>query len=668
MGIDNPPVQSPGQGTIHIPPTVNPYSPNWWISQTISGIDGGTKEWLLAQGWTITGTTYDNSTTPPTPYHSMARESTQNQQILLSLINSYTVAANDAKAVNEFRYNQIVTNWSALTDTSQDYFDEQVDEQNEHVLFYLGKLDDYMSEVDDLIEENQSKLVTDTAVATTALTELNARLVDLETNATANAALISGPTGLLSDQAGYVSTFMEDFAGKLAELDENYSAHLLLVKTLLSDADTDMDAFILSQSAELTDLSLAHAAHVIVIDALLLTASTNLTNIAEDINNVLTAIDEDYTDVDTKISNLINSGTTAFHAFELGLGNYGSVLALLQEDYDTHALAAPGFLDGLGTTELARINEQFAASLATQLQQLTDNGLYSAVDITDITARNTRDRNEEIASLNDRLAREKLDNQHKLYGQQTDMRARTLDSKDRIHTVQQEILRYQASQVTGLHQLLQSVRDRTMGGKQAIYALRDANTKLNIDIQSSLYGLAQALKREAIAEAARLQQLQQSITQWQTGQRDTLLQQIQQIETQHLTGIDKQNAAQQEVSKVAMSERDQLLGQLQDAVKGFISGKERYSAMTMQNASALSESRHRVIVEKMNEFTARQEGFRSTHADNMKLMAYQLDERNRLLIGLYGFVERREDIGPKFEELSKVVTALGDSGGAWITP
>jgi hypothetical protein len=52
----------------------------------------------------------------------------------------------------------------------------------------------------------------------------------------------------------------------------------------------------------------------------------------------------------------------------------------------------------------------------------------------------------------------------------------------------------------------------------------------------------------------------------------------------------------------------------------------------------------------------------------MELMKYMLDERNKMLVGLYGFVERREDIGPDFKDLAQITTALGDSGGGWVTP
>lgn len=169
-------------------------------------------------------------------------------------------------------------------------------------------------------------------------------------------------------------------------------------------------------------------------------------------------------------------------------------------------------------------------------------------------------------------------------------------------------------------------------------------------------------------EAARLQNLRQSVTQWNAGQRDRLLDQLLQIESQHLTGIDKQNAARQDVSRVEMSERERLLGFLQDAVKGVIAGKERYSEMTLKHASLLAEHKHKAIVEKMNEAAQRLAGLSQTHDMCMRLMTYQLDERNKILVGLYGFVERRDDVPPNFEALVQMTAGLGDAGGGWVTP
>ena len=662
MTIETPPDQTPNQQQIHIRPTDPLAVSLWYTSQNIASVPESATGFLFAQGWVISGTSYDDSTSPPTVYYSLTRQSANNQLILQNLINSYTIAENDAKWANEIRYNQIIENWTALSGNSQDYFDTQVDEQNDHVAIYIDNLDTYMDEVDALIDSTQTDLLADTRIATAALDEMNEKLVDLESNVGDNTIVIER---LLTDQSGYLDTFLTDFIAKLAELDANYSANLTIIEALLLEADTDLAAFTTTQAQELSDLSDAYDAHVLVLTGLLTTAETNLTDIATAIDAILVSIDGDYTEVDTEVNTLLASGDTAYGLFS---SDYNLVLAKLESDYDAHSTSTGSLLDGLGATELARINETFAASLATQLQQLTDRGLSSSAVTTDITERNTRDRNEEIAALNDRLAREQLTNQHTLYGQQADMRSRTLAGKDRVHTVQQEILRYQASEITGLYQLLQSVRDRTLAGKTTTYSLRDTNTRLNIDVQSQLYNTGQALGRLLIDEAARLQQLQQVITQWETGERNVLLGQVQQIAKDHLAGLDKQHAASQDISRVAMTQQNTFLGQLQDAVKGFLAGKERFSALAMAHASTLADHRHRAIVEKMNEAAARQEGLRSTHADNMRLMAYQLDEQNKLLVGLYSFVERRDDIGPKFQELAQVVTALGDAGGGWMTP
>jgi len=320
----------------------------------------------------------------------------QNWYILQSLLNSYTVAYNDARWANQIRYNQIIANWTDMLTTSQEQFVDETGEQNTHAGVFLGNLDTYMTEVEALVGQNQPTI--DAAIAA--------------------------------------------------------------IEPYLDSADDKFDIF---------------------------------------------------------------------------EADYNTVLALLPDDYDIHAVLARGFLTDLGTTELARINEKFTASLATQNQQLVDRGLYSSAIATDLEARNTRDLNEEIASLNDRLNREKLQNQHTLYGQLTDMRKRTLDGKERVFALWVEIL------------------------------------------------------------------------------------------------------------------------------------KIRLASM-LQNAELKVRFTNNAVAELMGCKMARLNGLKDVHAENMRLMAYQLDERNKLLVGLYGFVERRDDIGPEFSELAKLCVGLGDSGGGWVSP
>ena len=396
MTITVVPEEEPDQSQIQIVPIGSPYSLSWWTSQNITGIPTDSVGWLVAQGWQITDIVPDNSTVPPTPYYSMSRESLQNFAILQSLLNSYTIAYNDARHYNNERYNEVVEDWTEMLASSQVQFEAQISEQNTEAALYLGNLTTYMDALETLVDNNAAAM--DTAIAASGV--------------------------------------------------------------FLTDAQTNYEDF----------------------EAI-----------------------------------------------------FGGVLAQLELDYSEHADLARGFLTGLGTTELARINEKFAASLATQTQQLVDRGLFSSAVILDITERNTRDKDEEIAALNDRLNREKLANQHTLYGQQVALRGQTLAGKERLHALAQEVLRYRQAQ-------------------------------------------------------------------------------------------------------------------------------------TMGNAAAETSHRSRAIAEMMGISMARLQGLQGRHEDNMRLMAYQLEERNKLLIGLYGFVERREDVGPKFEELARLATGLGDSGGGWITP
>lgn len=734
MSLTPVPSQASGQGPINVPAEASPYSLYWWTEQVMTNIPGEAVGWLVAQGWQITTVTYDETTNPPTPYYALARRTLQNWMVLQNLLNSYTIAANTAKQLNDYRYNSVVESWSQMLTSSQAYLETQATEHNAQVTLYLGNLATYMGEVDALIDANQVQIVSDAATASVALAAMDAKLVDLEANAQANATTIGG---LLSAQDGYLTTFLAEFASKLAELDSNYTAHLALMQALLSDAATDLGTFAVDQGTSLAVIQSHYETLAGQLPAYLSSLGAHLTTLAGEINAILSQLDADYTAVETDVNGWLTTSINALSAFasdyettlNLLVTDYAAIeaeldderatsssrlaahdsayagdIAALPQDYDAHAPVAKQYLVGLGATELARIIEQFAASLAEQIQGLVDRGLYSSVVAADITARNIRDRDEQIQALNDRLAREKLENQHHLYEQQSTMRGRvmegrdrlhgvhqqvhaqhvgeitgrfglqqsardrTLAGKDRLHGVKQEVYRYQAAQITGLYQLLQSARDRVMNGKSAIYALRDANTRLNIDVSVQLHNIGQTVERLLIDEAARLQQLQQTLTQWEASTRDRLLEQVQQIEAQHLAGIDKKHAAQQEVSRVAMAARDNLLSQLQDAVKGILAGKERYGALTMQNASVLAEHKHRAIVEKMNEAVARLEGQRGMHEETMKLMAYQLSTRNEILIGLYGFVERRDDVGPEWQELAKVVAGLGDSGGGWLTP
>jgi hypothetical protein len=734
MTIPEVPEQLPGQTPIILPTIANPYLGVWWSTQTVSNVPENVMGWLVAQGYEVTGITQDTTTVPPTNYFALTREGMKPVQVLLSLCNSYTIAANEARDANQARYNEVLVNWTEMIDTTHDHFAAQITEQNTQAGVFMTDLDGYMDAIETLISSNQTQMVADAGEAKTALTAMDLRLSDLESNAAATAVDIEA---LLTDQETTLQAYITDYNARLAELQANVVAHISAVQAEVTALETVTDDHVTAYADAVDLLLVNYNAHVVDIDALLASVATNLSTYVTEVGTILTELDADYTAVSTDLDAV---STSAGALVDAHVTDFQSVLALLTSDYTTHAttirsvinfllpdftshatdtrdittlllndydsheFASGGLLDGLGTTELARINEEFAARLSVQLQQLVTRGLSTATLITDITERNHRDRDEQIQLLNDRLNRERFESQHKLYEQkrgvrtqaldnehrlydqqrtvrsltiegesrlyeqQLNMRTRSLDGKNQLHAVRQEVLRYQASLISGVYAILQETRNRVLAGKQAIFSAKDASNRLGIEVQSRLYAQLQDVQQRNIDSTDRIYQIRDAYAKWSNAETHKLYEQLQQVKLQFMEAVERKHSASQTVIRTEISQRDILLQQLQTALNGLLGGKERFSSLLLQNANALADHKHRAIAERMNTAVARLDGWKSVAADNRALMAYQLDERNKLLIGLYSFVERRDDVGPEWKDQAAMIASLGDSGGGWITP
>jgi hypothetical protein len=330
----------------------------------------------------------------------------------------------------------------------------------------------------------------------------------------------------------------------------NLDAYMTAIEGFVTANNATIDAAVAQAVATLPEAQALMDAHGPVYDAL--------------VDSLLT----DYLLHEADFSAVLNLLPTDYDVYSAA---FTGVLDLLPTDYDTHATTATNYLLDLGATELARINEHFAATLAEQLQQLVDRGLSTATLIADITERNERDRDEQIQALNDRLMREKWENQHRIYEQQQSVRDRTLSGKDRLYGQQTEMRGRMLEGKERLYDRKQSMRDRTLAGKDRLYSLK------------------QELVRYRIAQI-------------------------------------------------------------------------------LENAEAELRHKHQAIAELMTVYNARLNGEQTTHELNQRLMAYQLDERNKALVGLFGFVERREDVGPSIDDMARICTSLGDAGGGWISP
>lgn len=662
--FSNVPTISSGQDQFWLPPVVNPFMElgPWWATQTVTDVPENIMGWLVAQGFEITNIRQDTTTKPPTNYFSVKKEGLRPQEVLRALCNSYTRAANEARGANQYRYNHILDGMNSMVDSSNTQFAAQTNEQNAQSAVYLADLDDYMTEVETMISENQSQVVSDANDAKTALGQMLDRLGDLETNATDNASKIAT---LFAAQNTSLSDFINGYDSKLAELDQNFAAYLADMLSQAAALGSVLDSHISDYSQKFSTLASNYASHAADIESKMALVSVNVGEYVSAVATILDLLEADYQKVSVDLDVFNGRSGTLLSQY---VGDYDSILQKLESDHYSHSAITVNFLNNLGQTEVARINEQFNANLSVQMQMLVSKGLSQSTIPVDATARNQRDRDENLQLHYDRLNRERLENQHRLYEQQVGMRSRMLDGTDRMHAVQQEVLRYQASLVSSIYSLRSEARNRVLAGKQAIFAAKDANSRYGIEVSSNMYAKLQEVQQRTIDSVDRIYQLRDVFAKWKLEDVKVRYQQLQQIESQYLEAIQRKLAAKQDVTKTEISERDTLLGQIQNALTALMSGKERYAVLLMQNANTLAEHKHRAIVELMNTSVQRLEGWKLIADQNMKLMMYQLDERNKLLVGVYAFVERRDDVAPEWKDMSQMIAGLGDSGGGWLTP
>lgn len=123
-------------------------------------------------------------------------------------------------------------------------------------------------------------------------------------------------------------------------------------------------------------------------------------------------------------------------------------------DFTTHQTTATAFLTNLGLTEEARINETFDDQLTVRAQGLADRGFYSSALSAQVALQVERERTQALIELNDRLNREKFENQHRLYDQQFRMRISSLEQNLRIRQGAGEfhanLIKYQLDQRSNL--------------------------------------------------------------------------------------------------------------------------------------------------------------------------------------------------------------------------
>jgi hypothetical protein len=706
----------------------------WMLTYTATDVGPDALPWMLAQGWQIYNIDYDTTTTPSTPYYDMTRDGVSTGAVLQSLVNLYTNEYNTGRYVNDLRYEEIVSNWTNMLYAMTTHVSNMADTSNAAAVWVsdlnvavsevqnkvtaaetelqtyaddlwakVDALADHFSSLETYYTDAATKLTTIITSQSTALTayttDYDAKIVEME------AALTSTTTNIQTAIANVLSaltTYVADYDAAMVNVVSEMTVHETAARAIETDAENDLDAHIGTFQLELDALSTDYASHLSTIETLLTSVSTAFSDHETEILALLATILADHTAHDTEIDAIVASYDSTFSDHKT---DYESILALLKTDWDGHSSLTTGLLDGLGGTDTARITEEFQATLSAQIQHLTDHGLYTGDAAAALMARNTRDRDEQIQLLNDRLNREKVENEHKLYEQLFRVRTANLNGKDKLYGLKQAATQFRAQMITRAYDLLQDVRNRTLSGRQQLQALEQDVLRYQVTVREALASRLEAMRDRTMAGLHAIQQLRDALHRWLLDdqhklymeQLDVRTKQVEQAERKHagrmgvyqaeiaarqallqitesvhgqiVDAHTRYHESEQTVHRNEAAQRDALLGKALATTQAIIAGEAQANQLRQANGEFVTNETHRLAAllmdTKLNSYRLRVD----QNAQEMELMKYQADASNNLMVGLWTFQERRNDMYPSLDLIAQLVSQLGDTGAtSWVSP
>ncbi len=249
------------------------------------------------------------------------------------------------------------------------------------------------------------------------------------------------------------------------------------------------------------------------------------------------------------------------------------------------------------------------------------------------------------------------------------VRSQTLEGTDREHGSQQDVYRAARAQRDKLLAQLTAAITQTLDGLEREYVTEQTVSGTNTAQRDKLFGQIESVARTQLEGVEREHGARQTVQLAKGGHYGQLFGQLQAIATQVLAGIDKQHGVEQDVSRTAATQRDTLLSQLQKATQMVLDGQARYDEMTLRNAEFEIQARQQLCAKQMEADLQRLQAIMGTHQEQQQLMKYQIDERSKIAIGLFGFMERRTDGYPDLSSFAQLTQAFGDAGAtSWVAP
>jgi len=268
--------------------------------------------------------------------------------------------------------------------------------------------------------------------------------------------LVNNLQTLLANNQADIGTFLDD---SVTDATSGYVTLLLSTLDQLEADHTSFEADIFSydsgdRDAELTQLKTIwqNAASTLDSEYDTLTGGLDIPGLIAEVEG---AVDE------------LDAALTRFSDEHAGLAD------TLLSDFNSHETTATDFLTDLGATELARINERFDNLKASNNTGLVNRGFYSSALVTQMEAQVERERSEAVGELNDRLNREKFENQHRLYEQKYRVRLGALETSYRVLQGAAEVLSARLQHGQWASRIRHEVAQLSIAAKLSLLGVRE---------------------------------------------------------------------------------------------------------------------------------------------------------------------------------------------------
>ena len=632
-----------------------PNVPNWFQAVDTQNVPERQLGWLLAKGYQVVAVA-DDPNNPPHKLYRVQKFELKNHQVLSDLIAEYTRAFNEGRQANDMRYDDLVVMYNDALLKTHSHLNRAAAANNATKTLFLTSLDSIIGASDNWLEKIRVGAAETFEHAHQALNLSAATFAQLGTGYDEYKAQLAT---ILSSQQSTLDQFTARTGAVLTQLLGDYDTLSGEIDALDGLAETTAEAHIVAFEAKLDEM--ATRVDSVEEQLLAITAEAQQAYLAYRTEGlgVITAIHGELATLRGEIGTQLNRLDGAVDSHTV---TYQTLLAQFQSDWSAHAATTRGLLVGLGATEEARIEERFDNLTARTRQAMVDRGFYSSALVAQLEARIERERSEALGDLADRLAREKLVNEHQLYGQQAGMRDRQAQGEQYLHGLAAAAIDYRAQWSERLYQQVVALQQFTLSTHDSFRAAKGQFLAQDAAVRERVFSWRQEATRALAESKDRIYQIREALSRRKADSTWRLGDVLRQVRSLRLGLAERDLASSLDVSRFAATARESILDKLNGYIATYAGAVAQYSQQTVANGQFLFGLQERTAAEQLRTRYEFCRGLTESNFYQQQLYRWQLDTRNNLAVGLFGFMERREDEYPDLSKMGEIAIGLGDAG------